>query len=232
MLADLLATPGVVEHCELRSTVGFLALHGGLEATTYEIASTAAERAGASLYAVVQPADLTWHVPSHRYSRSDSSALAAFCDHVDVAISVHGYGGVRDHERRWTTIVVGGAHRDAAAIVADELRSALGDYDVLDDLATIPREYRGVHPDNPVNRVRVGGVQIELPPRVRGSSPIWADHDFAAEPFVPHTVALLDALVAAAGRLADGRVTNSTASALGRITPFGTTMSQSPTSAP
>jgi phage replication-related protein YjqB (UPF0714/DUF867 family) len=30
---------------------------------------------------------------------------------------------------------------------------------------------RGVHPDNPVNRVRGGGVQLELSPRVRGISP-------------------------------------------------------------
>jgi phage replication-related protein YjqB (UPF0714/DUF867 family) len=201
-LADLLATPGVVEHCELRSPVGFLALHGGLEAATFEIAAAAASRAGASLYAVVQPADLTWHVPSHRYALAESRALAAFCAHVEVGISLHGFGGVRDHERRWTTIVVGGSGRDHATIVADELRRALPDYDVLDDMDVIPREYRGVHPDNPVNRVRGAGVQIELPPRVRGSSPVWADHDFGAEPFVPHTVALLDALVAASARWA------------------------------
>jgi phage replication-related protein YjqB (UPF0714/DUF867 family) len=202
VLADLLATPGVVEHCDLRSSVGFLALHGGLEAATFEIAAAAAQRSDASLYAVVQPADLTWHVPSHRYALAESRALATFCAHVEVGISLHGFGGVRDHERRWTTIVVGGSGRDHAAIVAEELRRALPDYDVLDDLDVIPREYRGVHPDNPVNRVRGAGVQIELPPRVRGSSPVWADHDFAAEPFVPHTVALLDALVAASARCA------------------------------
>jgi phage replication-related protein YjqB (UPF0714/DUF867 family) len=201
MFADLLAAPGVVEHCELRSSLGFMALHGGLEASTFEIASACAAAAGASLYAVVQPGDLTWHVPSHRYSLADSDALRSFCAHVDVAISLHGYGGVRDSDQRWLTIVLGGGDRDRAASLGASLRAALPDYVVIDDLEAIPPEYRGIHPDNPVNRCRGGGVQIELPPRVRGTSPVWAGHDFEREPFVPHTRALIDALVATAGSL-------------------------------
>jgi len=200
VLAELLGTDGVVEHCELRSPVGFMALHGGLEATTFEVARAAADRAEASLYAVVQPATLAWHVPSKRYSLGESAALRAFCEHVDVAISIHGYGGVRDHPRRWTTICVGGRGRQQAEAVGRALRSALVDYDVLDRLDDIPAQYRGIHPDNPVNRVRVAGVQIELPPRVRGTSPVWADHPFDVEPFVPHTTSLIDALVAVARR--------------------------------
>ena len=35
----------------------------------------------------------------------------------------------------------------------------------------IPPELRGLHPHNPVNRVREGGTQLELSPRVRGISP-------------------------------------------------------------
>lgn len=201
MLADLLATDGVDEHCELRSTIGFMALHGGLEANTWEIASVAAERTGASLYAVVQPEHLTWHVPSKLYALDESPLLASFCAHVDVAISLHGYGGVRDSDQRWLTICVGGSGRGAARVVADSLRCELEDYVVLDELADIPVQYRGVHPDNPVNRVGRAGVQIELPPRVRGTSPIWAQHDFDREPWTPHTAALLDALVAAAAQL-------------------------------
>jgi phage replication-related protein YjqB (UPF0714/DUF867 family) len=30
---------------------------------------------------------------------------------------------------------------------------------------------RGLHPENPVNRARAGGVQLELPPRVRNLGP-------------------------------------------------------------
>ncbi len=44
-------------------------------------------------------------------------------------------------------------------------------YQVVTDLDAIPRELRGLHPDNPVNRVRGGGTQLELTPRVRGISP-------------------------------------------------------------
>lgn len=35
----------------------------------------------------------------------------------------------------------------------------------------IPSELRGLHADNPVNRVRRGGTQLELSARVRGLSP-------------------------------------------------------------
>ncbi len=180
-----------------------MALHGGLEANTWEIASEVADIVGASIYGVVQPPELTWHVPSRRYALDESSALEAFCSHVDIAISLHGYGGVRDHPQRWTTICVGGQGRSAATVVGAALRSSLSDYVVLDDLEHIPVQYRGVHPDNPVNRVRGTGVQVELPPRVRGTSPIWSEHPFDTHPWVPHTESLITALVEATGRLQD-----------------------------
>jgi hypothetical protein len=39
-------------------------------------------------------------------------------------------------------------------------------------------------------------VQLELPPRVRGRSPVWKD--WKGPGLVPHTVALVDGLAAAA----------------------------------
>src|SRR5690348_14787354 len=69
---DLLAHPEVVEERVLASPVGFLALHGGLEPGTAEIARTAATRAGASWYVIVQPDDLKRHVPSHEHDPADS----------------------------------------------------------------------------------------------------------------------------------------------------------------
>ncbi len=168
MLADLLQHDGVVETCELRSAVGFLALHGGsLERGTAEVARRAAAEAGASLYAIEQPEDLQWHVPSHRCDPASVPSLAAFLDHVDVVISVHGYG----REGLWTHLLLGGANRLLAARTAACLRGALEGFEVVDDLETIPRELRGLHPANPVNLSRGGGVQVELPPRVRGLGP-------------------------------------------------------------
>lgn len=199
VLTELLAHDGVAEHCELDGRIGFLALHGGLEAGTYELAREAARRTGASLYAVVQPADLRWHLPSNRYALEQSEALSDFCAHVEVGVSLHGYGGLRGTDHRWFTILVGGGSRRHATELGRGLREELHEYTIVDDLARIPRAYRGVHADNPVNRVRGGGVQLELPPRVRGQSPIWDDHDFDAEPFVPHSEALLGALVRFAG---------------------------------
>lgn len=189
---DLLATPGVEERCVVRSRVGFLALHGGLERSTAELATDAAERAGASLYAVVQPPDLRWHVPSRQFDPRVSPALRAFLDHVEAVVSLHGYGGLRDSDDRWTTVLVGGANRLLAAELAARLRARLPEYTWLDELDRIPPHLRGVHPDNPVNRPRAGGVQLELPPRARGFGRYWAEFDAPGWP--PHPAGLVDVL--------------------------------------
>lgn len=168
MLAELLAHDGVEEHLELRSTVGFLALHGGsLERETDDIAAEAAERSGASLYALCQPDDLRWHIPSVQMDPAESPALGRFLGHVDVVLSVHGYG----RDGLFTTLLLGGGDRALAGHVAGHLRAALPGYTVAADLADIPKALRGLHPDNPVNRSRGGGVQIELPPRIRLQGP-------------------------------------------------------------
>ena len=174
MLDELLATDGVEEHVVARSRVGLCALHGGLEQGTAEIARAAASDAGASYYAVVQPDDLHWHVPSHRYDPALSGGLRAFLAGIEVVISVHGFGGVRDADDRWTTALLGGTNRELATELAAALSRALPQYRWISDLDAIPRHLRGLHPANPVNRVRRGGVQLELPPRVRRAGP---DHD-------------------------------------------------------
>jgi phage replication-related protein YjqB (UPF0714/DUF867 family) len=190
---ELLAHPGVEERWELRSTVGFLAFHGGsLEMNTDVIAAAAAERAGASLYAVIQPAGFRWHIPSRLVDPACSIGLTAFLEHVDVAIALHGFG----RPTMFTTVLVGGGNRVLAAHVAGHLRVGLPEYEVRDEIDAIPGELRGLHPDNPANRPRGGGVQLELPPRVRGLGPFWADHDPATRP--AHAEALIAALVAAA----------------------------------
>jgi phage replication-related protein YjqB (UPF0714/DUF867 family) len=193
VFADLLAQPGVVEVLELRSTFGFMAFHGGsLEQVTEVVATEAAERAGASLYTVAQPEGLRWHIPSRLVTADASPRLAAFLGHVDVVVTVHGYG----REGRWTDILLGGSNRELAATVGRAITDALPDYTVVADLDAVPAELRGLHPDNPVNRVRHGGVQLELPPRVRGLGPVWADWNGPGRP--PPLEALIDALASAA----------------------------------
>ncbi len=194
MLQELLASDGVAEHLELGSRVGFLALHGGLERGTFEIARAASERSEASLYAVVQPEDLRWHLPSAEYDPVQSDALRAFLDHADVVVSVHGYGGLRGSDDRWTTVLVGGAERRIASRLAAALRTVLPQYTFVDDLERMPLTLRGLHPENPVNRARVGGVQLELPPRVRGYGRYWDDIGPTEGPLRPHTEALVATL--------------------------------------
>ena len=113
MFADLLAESGVVETVRLGSPFGFMAFHGGsLEVATDTIAAAAAERSGASLYTVAQPEDLNWHVPSKLVDPAASDGLAAFLDHVDVVVAVHGFG----REGMFTSLLLGGqavrAYRD------------------------------------------------------------------------------------------------------------------------
>jgi phage replication-related protein YjqB (UPF0714/DUF867 family)/gamma-glutamylcyclotransferase (GGCT)/AIG2-like uncharacterized protein YtfP len=165
-LSELLAEPDVVEASVLRSRFGFLAIHGGgLERMTDVIAERAALAADASVYVVRHPPNYPHHLSSAAYRAAESELLAAFLDHVDVVVSLHGYGRVG----RTMQLLAGGANRELAAHLAEHV--SVPGYEVVTDLDDIPRELRGLHPDNPVNRVRNGGAQLELSPRVRGISP-------------------------------------------------------------
>ena len=178
---------------ELRSTFGFLAFHGGsLERMTDLVAAEAARRSGASLYAVVQPPGHREHLPSTQVTPDASPALAAFLDHVDVAVAIHGYG----REGLWSSLLVGGRNRSLAHHLAGLLEAGLDEHVVCTDLDLMPEGLRGVHPDNPVNRCRSAGVQLELPPGVRGLTPRWAGWDGPGLP--PPTEAVVVALAEAA----------------------------------
>ena len=197
MFDELLAHPGVEEISAQRSRFGFMAFHGGsLEQRTDDIAVAAAERSGASVYAVVQPPGFRWHLPSTQIDPVHSPVLAAFLDHVDIAVAVHGFG----RPDMFTTLLLGGQNRDLAGHIGVHLQGALPEYDVVDALDRVPRELRGLHAENPVNRPRQAGVQLELPPRVRGLGPFWTEfrteHGDDAHP--PHTEALIAALADAA----------------------------------
>ena len=171
LVAELLATAGVEERMQLRGRLGFLAFHGGLEGGTELAAEAAAEASGTSLYVVVQPPTLRWHLPSHVIGAGASPALREFLAHVDVTVALHGYG----RRERPRDILVGGANRALAGTIAAALRPRLPDSVVVDDLDAIPAGMRGLHPTNPVNLCRQGGVQLELPPGVRGASWRWED---------------------------------------------------------
>lgn len=165
-LAALLSDPGVTESSQLRSRFGFLAIHGGgLEEMTDVVAERAAEAAGASVYVVRHPDAYPHHLPSALFDPAESPRLAEFLDHVDAAVSLHGYG----RDGRSTQLLAGGRNRALAAHLTQHIQ--LTGYQVITDLDKIPPELRGLHPRNPVNRVRDGGTQLELSARVRGISP-------------------------------------------------------------
>lgn len=162
MFADLLASPGVREELDLAAPIGVMALHGGLEAGTDDVAARVAAMSGASRYAVIQPDDLRWHIPSVRCDPAESSRLARFMAHVRTAISFHGYGR-RGLER---TVLLGGRNRALAARLGAAIAPIDG-LEVVVDLDAIPAGLRGLHPANPVNLPVQHGVQVELPSGAR-----------------------------------------------------------------
>ena len=189
-LSDLLAYENVSEECELRSSFGFMAFHGGeLEEMTDIIASRAAERAGASYYGIQLPDNLEWHIPSHKVTADQSPQLASFLSHVNIVVTVHGFG----RAGFFTSLLLGGRNRRLASHLGSSLREHLPAYTIIDDIDGIPSNLRGLHQDNPVNVVEHAGVQLELPPRVRGSSPLW--WDWEGPGLTPPTERLIDALV-------------------------------------
>jgi phage replication-related protein YjqB (UPF0714/DUF867 family) len=213
-LAELLALPGVHEEYVVRSAVGFLALHGGSQDRgTDQIARRAAEQAGASYYAIIQPAGLRVHLTSRRHNPDQSVLLRAFLQHVDIAISVHGFG--RDSFALWIDperglviepygpamrgnqsgplrgVIVGGRNAELLEAARQVLNDRFAGYHVADERVRL-----GFHPDNPVNLPSQGGVQVELPPGLRGIG------DFG-EHFAPRQDGVVTEVVAALVELAN-----------------------------
>jgi phage replication-related protein YjqB (UPF0714/DUF867 family) len=207
-LAELLGLPGVKEECVLRSRVGFMALLGGSQDRgTARIATRAAEQAGASYYAIVQPCGLRVHLTSRLHNPEHSALLRAFLGHVDVAISVHGFG--RDGFALWLDpdrglvvepygpemkgqqtgplrgIIVGGQNADLLGAARQLFDGRFPGYHVADERVRL-----GFHPDNPVNLPSAHGVQVELPPGLRGIG------DFG-EAFLPAESGVVNQVVAA-----------------------------------
>ena len=218
-LAGLLTLPGVEEVCELRSAVGFMALHGGSQDRgTHEIACRAAEQSGASYYAIVQPRDLRVHLTSRLHDPGQSPAMQAFLGHVKVAISVHGFG--RDsfsfHIESGTQpviepygpalrgrqtgplrgIIVGGLNAPLVAAACRLFGDRLPGYH-----AGSERVRLGFHPRNPVNLPSTHGVQIELPPSLRGIGDLGEDLVPRQDGIVHEVVAVLVELAGRANHL-------------------------------
>lgn len=199
MFRDVLHHPDVEEVVSLTGQdldrsqrIGFMAYHGGgLEAMTDVIARQAAELCGSSYYGLHQPVGMEIHFPSISVDPRESEALSAFLGHVHTVITIHGFG------RRgfFSSLLLGGRHRPLAEHIGTHLRRSLPAYDIVTDLDAIPSELRGLHPRNPVNLPPGQGVQIELPPRVRGTTPLF--WDWEGPGVTPHTRALIAGLAEA-----------------------------------
>jgi phage replication-related protein YjqB (UPF0714/DUF867 family) len=218
-LAELLTLPGVKEECILRSSVGFMALHGGSQDRgTDQIARRAAQQAGASYYAIVQPAGLRVHLTSRLHDPDHSAHLRAFLEHVDVAISLHGFG--REGFALWLDpdgglviepygpairgkqtgplrgIIVGGLNAPLLDAARELFDRRFDGYHVADERIRL-----GFHPDNPVNLPSAHGVQVELPPGLRGIGDFGESLDPREDGVVSEMVVALVELAAQAAEL-------------------------------
>jgi phage replication-related protein YjqB (UPF0714/DUF867 family) len=163
-----------------------MALHGGSQDRgTDQIARRAAEMSGASYYAIVQPQGLRVHLTSRLHNPDHSAQMQAFLAHVEIAVSVHGFG--RDGFALWIDpgsgpviepygpqmrgrqigplrgIIVGGQNAELLGAARLLLRDRFAGYHVADERVRL-----GFHSENPVNLPSAHGVQIELPPGLRG----------------------------------------------------------------
>jgi phage replication-related protein YjqB (UPF0714/DUF867 family) len=191
-----------------------MALHGGSQDRgTNQIARRAAEQSRASYYAIVQPSGLRVHLTSRLHAPDHSEMLRSFLQHVEIAISVHGFGrdGFSvwvDPERRLVVepygpalrgrqtgplrgIIVGGRNADMLDAARRLLRNRFAGYHVADERVRL-----GFHPDNPVNLPSAHGIQIELPPGLRGIG------DFGDQ-LVPSVDGLVTQVVAALVELSE-----------------------------
>ena len=164
-----------------------MALHGGSQDRgTDQIASRAAEQAGASYYAIVQPPGLRVHLTSRLHDPEHSA-------HLQRVLAARGgrHLGARVRARRLCHLDRPGPRprdrplRTRAPGAPDGSRSAgsswegstrhcwirrvgcwadrFAGYHVADERVRL-----GFHPENPVNLPSGNGVQIELPPGLRG----------------------------------------------------------------
>jgi phage replication-related protein YjqB (UPF0714/DUF867 family) len=221
-LAELLSFPGVEEVCVLRSAVGFMALHGGsLDRGTHEIASRASERVGASYYAIVQPNGLRIHLTSRRHDPAHSERFRAFLGHIKIAISVHGYGRdgfllradpeggldidpygparIGHQSGPLKGIIVGGQNARLLDVARQTFHNRFDGYRVADQRIRL-----GFHPNNPVNLPSAHGVQIELPPGLRGIGDFGEQLVPSQDGIVTEVIAAFVELARSAGEIGDG----------------------------
>ncbi|WP_053662345.1 poly-gamma-glutamate hydrolase family protein [Streptomyces sp. MMG1121] len=149
-----------------RGGIGLLALHGSNEGGTSQLAGLVARRCGASSLVFTQPGvRRPVHIPSPRMAVEHCALLRAFLDRVRLTVSLHGHLRAEAPD----AIFLGGGNREAARVLARELGALAPRFRPVTDLDAIPVALRGLHPRNPVNLARLGGVQVELPLLARTS---------------------------------------------------------------
>ena len=191
MKSKFLESSEAFEELSIRSQIGIMAYHGGtLEKATDAIARETAEQTDASYYGLIQTNDDPLHFPSTKLDEYASENLNKFFQNVRLVITIHGYG----REHLFHSVLLGGRNRTLASHLASFLKIALPDYSFVDDLEEIPRELRGLHPNNPVNIPPLAGVQIELPPTLRWNREEWGWSDYGGIGRAKHVDDIINAL--------------------------------------
>ena len=164
-LSELLADPAVIELKPVAIPVrlpGHPRRRSGADDGRHRRA--AADAAGASVYLLRHPRAIRTIYRRPAISPQASARLSEFLEHVDVVVSVHGYGRIG----RSTQLLAGGGNRALAQHLARHID--VPGYQVVTDLDAIPAELRGLHPDNPVNRGAAAAPSSNSPRGCAGSA--------------------------------------------------------------
>ncbi len=156
---------GFVEYARFAGGVAVLAVHGGgIEPGTEELAEYAAAETGCSLYVFsgrLEKGNSRLRRMSRSLFREEDSLRSRVIGQANAVISIHGHG------RDANEIYAVGASEVLKGMFVELMAQRLPAFPVVTDPAKIPKGLAGLHPDNVVNLPAGGGLQLELPARLR-----------------------------------------------------------------
>ena len=141
--------------------IAVLAYHAKTEAGTAEIAEAVHEKSPSSMYVFKGN-----RVASTKVTHTHSDKLKSLVKEAETAVSVHGYKNKKGVDNN--VIYVSGQHGKLSSKIAKELQKNFGDnYHIETNPDYIPKHLQGKSDYNIVNKFEKGGVQIELPEKLR-----------------------------------------------------------------
>jgi len=157
------------EHKE--GDIAVLAYHAKTEEGTGDVAEDISKNSNASLYVFEGK-----RVPSTKITPTNSEDLNRMVQEKRTAVSMHAYHKQGNYEKQGKkydykdTVFVSGQNSELAKKIATELEDSLGhEYHIETNPDYIPAHLKGMSKHNIANKFKEGGVQVEMPRKLRES---------------------------------------------------------------